>query len=130
MIALDSSAIIDVFKNVPEILALLKSLEEDLCSTITNYQEIAFGLDVENIKHAVEEKFYDNFFEGIFLFDLDKKACKHGSRVYWELVKNGKMIEDSDCVIAGILLSNGINKIITRNAKHFENIKGLKVISY
>ena len=38
--------------------------------------------------------------------------------------------KEFDCTIAGVYLSNNINKIITKNVKRFENILGLKVISY
>lgn len=40
------------------------------------------------------------------------------------------MIGRFDSMIAGILLANGVDKIITKNVKHFEKIKGLRVISY
>lgn len=130
MIGLDTSAVIDIFRKNLEILNLIKGLKDDICSTIINYQEIMFGLDLENIKHIEEENFFDNFFEGIFLFNLDKKTCKQTSKLYWELKKDGKMIEEFDCITAGILLANGVDKILTKNAKHFENIKGLKVIPY
>ena len=46
------------------------------------------------------------------------------------LKSKGETIEDFDCAIAAILLSNGVNKIITRNKKHFERIKGLTVLKY
>lgn len=130
MIALDTNAIIDVFKKEPNILKLIKSLNEDLCSSIINYQEIIFGLNPENLKHIVEEGFYDNFFEGIFLFLLDVSSSKKSAKILWNLKKKGKIIDKSDCMIAGILLSKGVDKIITRNKKHFENIKELKIISY
>lgn len=130
MIALDTDAVIDIFKNKQEIINLIKSLNEDLCSSIINYQEIMFGLDLENIKHLTEEKFYDDFFEGIFLFGMDKKSSKQASKIYFELMRGGKIIGEFDCMVAGILLANGVDKIITKNIKHFENIKGLKVISY
>ena len=130
MIGLDTTAIIDIFKKEPEILKIVNGVDEDICATIINYQEIMFGLNLENINHVSEEIFYDNFFDGIFLFLLDKPTSKKSSEVLWDLKKKGKIIDSSDCMIAGILLSNGVNKIITRNTKHFENIKGLKVISY
>jgi len=130
MIALDTDAIIDIFKNKQEVINLIKSLNEDLCSSIINYQEIMFGLDLENIKYVMEEDFYDDFFEGIFLFSMNKSSCKQSSRINWELVRKGKIIGEFDCMIAGILLANGVDKIITKNIKHFENIKGLKAIGY
>lgn len=130
MICLDTSAIIDIFRKNLKIINLIKGLNEDLCSTIINYQEIMFGLDLENIKYVEEENFFDNFFEGILFFNLDKKTCKQTSKLYWGLKRDGKMIEEFDCTIAGILLANGVDKIITKNIKHFENIRGLKVIGH
>src|SRR3989344_6009478 len=129
MICMDTDSIIDVFKKEPNILKLIGGTNDDICSTIINYQEIMFGLDIENIKHVSEENFYDSFFDGIFLLLLDKTSSKKSADIFWSLKKQGRIIEKSDCMIAGILLSRGINKIITRNKKHFENIKGLKVIS-
>lgn len=35
-----------------------------------------------------------------------------------------------DTLIAAIALSNGITTIITRNKKHFEQIKELNVVTY
>jgi predicted nucleic acid-binding protein len=40
------------------------------------------------------------------------------------------MIDDNDILIAGIMLSNDIRKIITRNSKHFEKITELNIIKY
>jgi len=130
MIGLDTDAIIDIFKKEPKILKLIESINEDICSTIINYQEIMFGLDLKNIIHKTEEGFYDKFFEGIFLFLLDNSSSKKSADIFWSLKKQGKIIGKSDCIIAGILLANGVNKMITRNVKHFKNINGLKIISY
>lgn len=130
MIGLDTDAIIDVFKKEQKVLKIINSINEDICSTIMNYQEIAFGLDLDNLKHICEENFYDDFFEGIFLYILDKSSSKKASEIFWNLKKNGKTVGNFDCMIAGILLSKGVNKIITKNKKHFKKIKGLKVISY
>ncbi|MDP3027128.1 MAG: PIN domain-containing protein [Nanoarchaeota archaeon] len=130
MIALDTNAIIDIFKKDNKILSLINNLNEDLCSSIINYQEIMFGLNLENLKHITEENFYDNFFEGIFIFLLDISSSKKSTGILWNLKKEGRIVDKSDCMIAGILLANGVNKIITKNIKHFEHIPGLKVVSY
>jgi len=46
------------------------------------------------------------------------------------LKKRGITIEEANCTIAGILLVNGVHKIITKNVKHFEKIHGIHVIGY
>ena len=130
MIGLDTTAAIDLFKKNNDIKILIDNLEEDICSTIINYQELMYGLNPENLDHNKEEGFYDDLFSGLFLFSLDDKSAKKSRNILWQLRKLGKNIGNSDCSIAGILLSNGVNKIITRNVKHFDNINGLEVIGY
>jgi len=39
-------------------------------------------------------------------------------------------LDDNDILIAGIMLANGITKIITKNVNHFERIKEIKIIEY
>ena len=54
--------------------------------------------------------------------------AKKGKEVI--VYEDGNKIGDFDCAIAGIYLANSVNKIITGNVKHFERIKGLRVIGY
>jgi len=130
MIGMDTTAFIDLFKKEEDLLDLLAKIEEKIVSTIINYQEIMFGLDLLGIEHKSEFDYYETLFSEINLISLSKRASQKSSEIFWDLKKKGKMIDDFDCIIAGILLTNGVNKIITRNVKHFENVKGLKVISY
>jgi tRNA(fMet)-specific endonuclease VapC len=58
------------------------------------------------------------------LFSVDS------ARFSSELRKKGVTIDDMDLLIAGMMLNVGINRIATRNKKHFSQIKGLTVISY
>lgn len=127
---MDSSTIIDFFRKNESLKKVLETIDEPLVINRISYLEIMFGLDFSNPSHKIEEDFCDGLFDSLIIFDLDKQGCKKSSEIFWYLKKKGKIIELFDCAIAGIYLSNGINKIITRNKKHFENIKGLEVISY
>ena len=130
MIGLDSCAIIDFYRGDLNIKNLIESCEEILVVNNICYLEIINGIDYENSKHKTEEKYYDYFFESLKNLNLDIKSCKKSSEILWDQKKQGKIIEVFDCVIAGIYLSNGVKKIITRNKKHFENIKDLEIVSY
>ncbi len=130
MIGLDSDAIIELLCKNNELVQLIEGLNEEFCATIINYQEIIFGFNPTNKKQTEEKKIYDSFFEDIIIFNLDKKTCSKSNEIFWNLRGIGKEVGKFDCMIAGILLSNGVNKIITRNKSHFENIPGLDVISY
>ena len=130
MIGIDSSALIDLFRNDKGIINLLETIEEEIVLNQISYLEIMFGLDFNDPKYNEEENFYDNLFNYFNNLNLDTKASKKSSIIFFKLKKIGKMIELFDCTIAGIYLSNNVSKIITKNVKHFENIEGLKVISY
>ena len=130
MIGLDTSAIIDIFKGEERIRRFLENNKEPLAATIMSYLELFFGLNPENPKHKIESQYYNEFFKSLYNINLTKDSCEKSSEIFWELKKNGKSIEQFDCVIAAMFLVNGIDKIITRNSRHFENIRQLKVISY
>lgn len=130
MIGFDTSAIIDIFKGEESIKEFLTSNKEPLAATIMSYLELFFGLDFENAQHTKEAQYYRSFFSEVYSLDLTKEACEGASNIYWYLKKEGKMIEKFDCIIAGIFLAGGINKILTKNKEHFKRIKEIKVISY
>lgn len=130
MIGLDTSAIIDIFKGNKNIKEFLNSNKEPLAATIMSYLELFFGLNHENPKHVTESSYYREFFKNIYNIDLTKDSCEEASKIFWNLKKEGKEIEQFDCVIAALFVTNGINKILTRNSKHFEKVKQLNVVSY
>ncbi len=130
MIGLDTSAIIDFFNDDKEAIRVIEEAQEPLASTIVNYLEIYFGLDSENKNHQLEAQDYDRFFDTIITLNLTKDTSKRVSKIYWELKRKGKINDKFDCIIAAAFLANGINKIITKNKKHFEHIGGIQVISY
>ncbi|MBI2044214.1 type II toxin-antitoxin system VapC family toxin [Candidatus Pacearchaeota archaeon] len=130
MIGFDTTAIIDFFKKDDGLKRVLGGLEDDFATTIINCQETYFGIHQGDPKYDLESEFYEKFFDDIILLGLDKNSVKESSKILWELSRSGKIMGKFDCMIAGILLSNGVNKIITKNVKDFKNIKGLKVISY
>ena len=130
MIGLDTSAIIDLFKKDLSLIKFLEETDDKFYLNQISYLELMFGMDFENKKHFSEEEYYDSLFANSLVLELNNSSCKVAGKILMRLKKVGKMIEQSDCTIAGIYLSNGINKIVTRNAKHFENIKEMKVINY
>ncbi len=130
MIGLDTTAIIDLFKGVPSVKEKLEQSDVPVCTTIVSYLELMFGLDSTIQKQKEEEKFYDAFFQTTIQFNLTSKSCKKASEINQVLKKSGKVIDEFDCTLAAVFLTNGIDTILTRNTKHFERIPGLKVASY
>ena len=130
MICLDTTSIIDLFRGEKNLKSILENIKEQLVTTRINYLEIMFGLDFTDHDHKKEIEYYNEFFRSIKILELDDSSCKISSKIFWNLRKKGKIVEKFDCVIAGILLSKGLNRIITRNVKHFINIQELKLLSY
>ena len=124
----DSTVLIDLIKGRKEALELLRNNETLLTTQINMYEIIKgfylFGISHKKIQAAIE------MFENIRVLSLDDKSIMESSRIFSELSKKGQEIQDVDCLIAGIALSNGATTIITRNKKHFSRIKGLKVETY
>ncbi len=130
MIGLDTSAIIDIFKGETSIKHFLEHNKEPLAVTIISYLELFFGLSFERTNHIHEAQYYRDFFQRAYHLDLTKETCEKSSEIFWRLTKDGNVIEKFDCVIAAIFLVHGVDKILTRNKKHFERVKGLQVIDY
>jgi len=130
MIGLDTTALIDLFRGDKKIEDLLFRIDEEIILNHIIYLELMFGLDLKDAKHKDEEKFYNDIFSSYKVLNLSFKASKKSSEILKELKSSGKTAGFLDCSIAGIYISNNITKIITKNRKHFENIKGLKIISY
>ncbi len=130
MIGIDTSAIIDLFKGKKEVRAALLRIRGPYASTQVNYAELMFGLNPEHPKSKLEEEYYDEFFSSISLLKLTESTAKRAAKIHWELKTAGKMVEPFDCLTAGILIENGVTSIMTKNIKHFERMKDLKIISY
>lgn len=87
----------------------------------------------QNLKYQKKNYFivriFLDFFSNIKTLEFDYKASILASEIDNALIKEGKKIDVFDSLIAGTMLANGVDTILTRN-KHFERIKGIKMINY
>ena len=72
----------------------------------------------------------ESLFSRFVLLPLDHRAALMAGELLGELWNKGMAIETMDGLIAATALANGYNIIVTRNAAHFSNIKGLKAERY
>jgi len=130
VIGLDTSALIDLFKNNTKLIELLSILNEKSILTRASYLELLFGINPKEQKHLKEEEYFDELFQQFDVLELDKESSKRAADIFWLLSEKGETIDKFDCIIAGIYISNNVKKIITKNIKHFNKIPDLEIISY
>ena len=127
MILLDTSACIDYLSGNPEIKKKIEE-QDDLIhiSAITVYE---MNIGFERTKRKISEQRYKQlykawleFISSMEIFSLGFKEAEKAAELYDKLESEGQRIDDNDVLIAGIMLSNGIKQLITRNVKHFERI--------
>ncbi len=135
MIILDTSACIDYLNGNEKIRNIISEQEDLIHITSISIYEVNIGL--ERTKRKISEgrykklnKIWLEFISGMEIFPLSLKEAKKAAEIYDNLESKGQIIDDNDILITGIMLSNGIKKIITRNVNHFKLIKGIEVINY
>ena len=127
----DTSFIIDIMEQLPEALQKATELanrqERMIITTITVFElwsGIAKSSKPEQEKRKVEEMLQ---FQQTLGFD--QESAVEGGKINGLLQKERMMIDQEDCMIAGIAKHHR-EIIVTRNIKHFGRIKDLKLERY
>ena len=127
MYCLDTDIIIEYFKGNAAIKSHIDNLDKSgLNITPLTLCELYRGafLSQNFERNAVA---INKLLAWVNILDFDAFSCELYGKIYAELTRTGSIIQDSDMMIAAICKTN--NKIlITRNKKHFEKIKDLKLI--
>lgn len=133
MVCLDTTFIIDLIKGKDEITTLENQLyekNEQLATTAPTVIEIIRGIHLKNITIKENEKRkIEELLSSIEILTLDKESAKGAGKIHANLINRGEDIGLSDVMIASICIQNN-ETLLTRNIKHFERIKDLKIESY
>lgn len=135
MILLDTSACIDYLSGNKEIKKLIEEQDDLIYITVITIYEMNIGF--ERTKRKISEQRYKqlyrpwlDFISTMVVFSLGLKEAVRAAEIYDNLESHGLRIDDNDVLIAGIMLTNGIKRLITRNITHFERIEGIEIIKY
>ena len=135
MILLDSTACIDYLRGFSPIKEIIQDINDLFAITTISIYEVSIGL--ERTKRLKSEQIYQvqlanwNKFKALMkILEFNSSCAENAAKIYDLLSQKGKLIEDNDIMIAGIMYSMNIEKIITRNQKHFDTIPDITVISY
>lgn len=131
MVCLDTTFIIDILRNNREAVLKKENLEnssESITIASPTIIELISGLASVNVKLNEREKIKD-FIDSVITLPLDKQSAIESGNIELSLIKNGEKIELEDIMIGAIAIVNN-EILLTRNKKHFDKIKGLKIESY
>ncbi len=127
----DTSFVIDLMngdrKATSKLNELIKSGEPQLTTVLTVF-ELYSGLERSN-KPVQERNKIINVLGNQIIIPLDGEAAEKAGEIDGNLIKEGRMIEPADSMIAGIA-SVRREKVLTRNVADFSKVKGLAIETY
>jgi predicted nucleic acid-binding protein len=130
MIFIDSDCIIDFLRGKQKVVELVSKHVGEIVSSELNSFEVFFGIFNKENMSKNELISAENFFENIEVFGFDFQCGKISAKLLSDLKKKGIEINQNDCLIASVMIKNGISKIITGNKKYFERFEEIEVLSY
>ncbi len=127
----DTSFLIDLLRNriKKEKITIINT--DVIVTTRINLYEVLLGvyrLDPEKRPKKLDDA--KSLFNSLKILELDEKSCIKSAEIRSDLIKEGRDINDLDCLIAGISIENGISTILTKNKKHFERVPGINIEEY
>ncbi len=84
---------------------------------------------VQSNRPEQEKQKVDDLLSSLYLYHFDEKEAKKAGEIDAVLLQKGEMVEAEDVIIAAVAIMHH-ETILTRNAKHFQRIAGLKVETY
>jgi len=125
MICLDTSVLIDYFRKTNKDNSFLYQLRDtytDFAVSIVTEYEIYVGCKPN------QKAFWNNLFQGFTILSFDKNACQNELDIHQNLKSRNKLIDIPDLFIAATTQANDL-QLATINAKHFDRIENLKIIT-
>lgn len=95
--------------------------------SIITYYEILNGLLYKDAKKQLKK--FTDFAELNKVLPLTISAASQAAEIYADLKKKGQPIGHTDCLIAGVSLTNGL-QLVTNNTDHFKRVKGLDIVTW
>lgn len=95
--------------------------------SIITYYEILNGLLYKDAKKQLEK--FTAFANFNKILPLTISATNQAAKIFADLKKKGQPIGHTDCLIAGIALTNRL-QLVTNNTDHFKRVKGLEIANW
>jgi len=128
---LDTSFLIDFLEGLPEAITKMQEMQnnpETIFISAPTIFELWTRVSQSNQPDKEKEK-VKKIIDSQHILELTKSCAEEAGLINGTLWKEGKPIDPEDCMIAGIAKYYD-ETILTRNVKHFNRIKSLKIESY
>ncbi len=136
MIFLDTTFLVDLLRKNESALTWLSKMDEValFTSEINTFELYAglFRISLGKSKRVVKKRTIEleQLLARLEILPFDRKASIESARILAALMTEGTPIGARDAMIAGTAVASGIKEILTRNKRHFERIRQIKVESY
>jgi predicted nucleic acid-binding protein len=133
-VLLDSCTLIDLLRGKPNAIQTVEGLRKEGAvlhlSTLNSY-EVLCGVMALSKDRERNQQAFDLLAANLGLLMFDSQSARCAAEIWAQQRMKGKPLDGLDCLIVGCAVAQGIDAIVTRNKKHFENIRGIKkVIAY
>ena len=129
---LDSSFLIDLLRGKEEsVKQKARFLDQQFivkAVTSISVMELWRGALKKNVSEE-EKRRIKALVSSYTLYSFDEEAAYYTAEIETDLSKNGQIIDMEDIMIAGIAKAKK-ESILTRNQKHFQRIKELRIETY
>ncbi|HRP58023.1 type II toxin-antitoxin system VapC family toxin [Agriterribacter sp.] len=95
--------------------------------SIIGYYEILNGLLYKDARRQLKR--FTEFAELSKILLLTISATRRAAEIYADLKRKGQPIGHTDCLIAGVALTNDV-QLVTNNTDHFKRVKGLEIVNW
>lgn len=95
--------------------------------SIITYYEVLNGLLYKDARKQLKK--FTDFADLNKILPLTISATRQAAEIYAGLRKTGQPIGHTDCLIAGIALTNGL-QLVTNNTEHFNRVNGLELVNW
>lgn len=129
-VLVDTDILSEFFRGTPKVVEnaekYLQAYDAINFSIIT-YYEILNGLLYKDARRQLQR--FINFANLNKVLPLTISAAKRAAEIYADLKRKGQPIGHTNCLIAGIALTNGL-QLVTNNTEHFTKINGLDLVNW
>ncbi len=131
MVVLDTDFLIDLMRRHAGAVETLDGLLESPDSvgvSVISIMQLYHGVARAAVAEAEAAKI-EGALKGLATYDMTREIAMSAGRVDGELASRGQAIDPADVIIGATALHRG-EPLVTRNARHFSRIKGLRILGY